>query len=105
MAIRLADISALERLQGCVPCGQRIERQIDAFHRESFASLRVTRSDSMSVIPIDRSRRAPSIVADDGPTLSYEECLERLARVVAEPDSRHLDEVARLIGKLTVTIE
>jgi len=59
----------------------------------------------MSVIPIDRSRRAPSIVADDGPTLSYEECLERLARVVAEPDSRHLDEVARLIGKLTVTIE
>jgi hypothetical protein len=65
----------------------------------------VTWSDSMSVIPIDRSRRAPSIVADEGPELSYEECLERLARVVAEPDSRHLDEVARLIGKLTVTIE
>jgi hypothetical protein len=54
---------------------------------------------------MDRSRRAPSIVADDGPSLSYDECLERLARVVAEPDSRHLDEVARLIGKLTVTIE
>jgi hypothetical protein len=105
MAIRLERSGALERLQGCVPRAQPIERQIDSFGRESFAGLRVTRSDSMSVIPIDRSRRAPSIVADEAPALSYEECLERLARVVAEPDSRHLDEVARLIGKLAVTIE
>ncbi len=59
----------------------------------------------MPVIPIDRGRRAPSIVADENPLLSYDECLERLARVVAEHDSSHLDEVARLIGRLTVTIE
>jgi hypothetical protein len=39
MAIRLDDISALERLQGCVPRAQLIERQIDSFDRESFASL------------------------------------------------------------------
>ena len=48
---------------------------------------------------------APSIVADNTPTLSYDECLERLARAVAEPESSRLDEVARLIGQLAVTIE
>jgi hypothetical protein len=57
------------------------------------------------IIPILRRRPAPSIVADDIPALSYDECLERLARAVAEPDSRQLDEVARLIGRLAVTIE
>jgi hypothetical protein len=36
MAIRLEDIRALERLQGCVPHAQRIERQIDAFDGESL---------------------------------------------------------------------
>jgi hypothetical protein len=59
----------------------------------------------MPVIPMDRGKRAPSIVTEDVPVLSYDECLERLARVVAEPDFRHLDEVARLIGRLAVTIE
>jgi hypothetical protein len=107
----LRSIPALRIETGCLegfrardPSDTAGERQIDSFGGESSPSL-VTRSDSMAVIPIDRSRRAPSIVADDGPMLSYEKCLERLARVVAEPDSRHLDEVARLIGKLTVTIE
>jgi len=57
------------------------------------------------VIPIGRSKRAPSIVADEIPAPSYDECLERLARVVAEHDSSQLDEVARLIGRLAVTIE
>jgi hypothetical protein len=110
MLQRLAANSGVCEGAGCLegfrargPPGAAIERQIDAFGGESASSLK--RSDSMAVIPIDRSRRAPSIVADDGPELSYEACLERLARVVAEPDSRHLDEVARLIGKLTVTIE
>lgn len=57
------------------------------------------------IIQIIERRPAPSIVADDTPTLSYDECLERLARAVAEPDSSRLDEVAKLIGQLAVTIE
>jgi hypothetical protein len=57
------------------------------------------------IIRILRRRPSPSIVADDIPALSYDECLERLARAVAEPDSNQLDEVARLIGRLAVTIE
>jgi hypothetical protein len=52
------------------------------------------------IIPIDRGRRAPPVVTDDHPARSYDECLERLARVVAEYDSRHVGEVARLIGRL-----
>ena len=46
-----------------------------------------------------------SIVPSDIPALSDDECLLRLARAVAEHDSDHLDEVARLIGRLLVTIE
>jgi hypothetical protein len=57
-------------------------------------------------IQADRAKTAPSIVpADDIPALSDDECVERLARVVATEDSKHLDEVARLIGRLAVTIE
>jgi hypothetical protein len=37
--------------------------------------------------------------------MSDDECLARLARAVEEHDSEHLDEVARLIGRLAVTIE
>lgn len=50
-------------------------------------------------------RPVPSIVPSDIPALSDDECLMRLARVVEEQDSEHLDEVARLIGRLAVTIE
>jgi hypothetical protein len=50
-------------------------------------------------------RPIPSIVPDDTPTLSDDECLVRLAQAVAEHDSGHLEEVARLIGRLAVTIE
>ena len=60
------------------------------------------------IIQIMERKPAPSIVeivADDAPSLSYDECLERLARAVAEPDSSRLDEVAKLIGQLAVTIE
>ena len=64
------------------------------------------------IIQIIERKPAPSIVADDAPSLSYDapalsydECLERLARAVAEPDSSRLDEVAKLIGQLAVTIE
>jgi hypothetical protein len=49
-------------------------------------------------------RPAPSTVPD-APEMSDDECLVRLAQVVAEHDSDHLDEVARLIGRLAVPIE
>ena len=37
--------------------------------------------------------------------MSDDECLLRLAQAVEDHDSEHLDEVARLIGRLAVTIE
>ena len=50
-------------------------------------------------------RPVPSIVPSDIPAMSDDECLVRLARAVAAHDSDHLDEVARLIGRLAVPIE
>ena len=52
-----------------------------------------------------RARPVPSIVPDEIPAMSDDECLVRLAQAVADPDSGRLDEVARLIGRLAVTIE
>jgi hypothetical protein len=49
-------------------------------------------------------RPAPSTFPDI-PEMSDDECLARLARAVAKHDSDHLDEVARLIGRLAVPIE
>jgi hypothetical protein len=37
--------------------------------------------------------------------MSDDECLMRLAKAIEEHDSEHLDEVARLIARLAVTIE
>ena len=62
----------------------------------------------MPVMPADRTRAAPSIVPSQMPALSDDECLFRLAKALEEhdsQDSRDLDEVARLIGRLAVTIE
>ncbi len=53
----------------------------------------------------DLAKRMPSMVPSRIPALSDDECLLRLARAVAEHDSDHLDEVARLIGRLAVAIE
>lgn len=53
----------------------------------------------------DLIRPVPSIAPSDIPALSDDECLVRLAQAVAAHDSRQLDEVARLIGRLAVTIE
>jgi hypothetical protein len=53
----------------------------------------------------DLIRPMPSIAPNDIPSLSDDECLVRLAQVVEERDSKHLDQVARLIGRLAVTIE
>jgi hypothetical protein len=63
------------------------------------------RGDSMSDIRADLKRPVPSIVPSDVPALSDDECLVRLAQAVRECDSADLDEVARLIGRLAVTIE
>jgi hypothetical protein len=59
----------------------------------------------MPHIPTDLVRPVPSIVPSDIPAMSDEECLIRLARAVENHDSEQLDEVARLIGRLAVTIE
>jgi hypothetical protein len=50
-------------------------------------------------------RPVPSIVPNDIPAMSDDECLDRLARAIEAQDSERLDEVARLIGRLAVTIE
>ncbi len=47
----------------------------------------------------------PSIVPCDMPAMSDDECLARLAEMVEDHDSQRLDEVARLVGRLAVTIE
>ena len=61
---------------------------------------------SMSdVIQTERAKPAPSIVPADIPSLSDDECLVRLAQAVEAHDSQSLEEVARLIGRLAVTIE
>ena len=59
----------------------------------------------MPDIPTDPIRPVPSIVPSDIPALSDDECLVRLPQAVAARDSEQLDEVARLIGRLAVTIE
>jgi hypothetical protein len=61
---------------------------------------------SMSdVIQAERAKPAPSLVPADIPSLSDDECLVRLAQAVEAHDSERLQEVARLIGRLVVTIE
>jgi hypothetical protein len=62
-------------------------------------------ADSMPAVQTDLMKAVPSIVPSDIPTMSDDECLHRLAQAVAAHDSEHLDEVARLIGRLAVTIE
>jgi hypothetical protein len=47
----------------------------------------------------------PSIVPHEVPAMSDDECLIRLAQFIQRPDSAGLEEVARLIGRLAVTIE
>jgi hypothetical protein len=63
-----------------------------------------TGADSMA-IATDLMRAVPSIVPSDVPAMSDEECLLRLKQAIEEHDNEHLDEVARLIARLAVTIE
>jgi hypothetical protein len=53
----------------------------------------------------DFIRRVPSIIPSEMPAMSDDECLARLARAIEDRDSVQLEEVARLIGRLAVTIE
>lgn len=64
--------------------------------------LGLTEVDSM---PITELKPTPSIVPAGAPDMSDDQCLARLAEVVREPDLEHLDEMARLIARLAVTIE
>ena len=59
----------------------------------------------MSDFQTDHIKAVPSIVPSSVPALSDDECLVRLAQAVENHDFDHLDEVARLIGRLAVTIE
>jgi hypothetical protein len=59
----------------------------------------------MPEVLTDPIEPVPSIAPNDIPALSDDECLIRLARAIADRDSAHLDEVARLLGRLVVTIE
>jgi hypothetical protein len=56
----------------------------------------------MPDVLIDLERTVPPIYI---PSMSDDECLARLVQVIADHDSDRLDEVARLIGRLAVTIE
>jgi hypothetical protein len=53
----------------------------------------------------DLIKSMPSIVPSDVPAMSDDECVFRLAQAIAKHDCEHLEEVARLIGRLAVTIE
>jgi hypothetical protein len=53
----------------------------------------------------DYMKPTPSIVPSDVPSMSDDECLVRLAQAIEDGNSDKLDEVARLIGRLAVTIE
>jgi hypothetical protein len=46
-----------------------------------------------------------SIVPHDMPAMSDDECLIRLAKAIEDGNSDKLEELARLIGRLAVTIE
>jgi hypothetical protein len=59
----------------------------------------------MRDILTDFVKAVPSIIPGDIPMMSDDECLVRLAQAVRDRDSEHLDELARLIGRLAVTIE
>jgi hypothetical protein len=61
--------------------------------------------NAMQDIQTDFVKAVPSIIPGDIPVMSDDECLMRLAQAVREHNSEHLDELARLIGRLAVTIE
>jgi hypothetical protein len=78
--------------------------------KSTYSPTRLTpagfaRGDEMRDFQTDSMQAAPSIIPSDIPALSDDECLLRLARAIDDRDSAHLDELARLIARLAVTIE
>ena len=71
--------------------------------------LGLARGDSMPNVPdikqTDLSIPTPSSVQTSLVPMSDDECLSQLARAVEHHDASRLEEVARLIGRLAVTIE
>ena len=63
------------------------------------------RGGSMPDAMIDLEWPVPPIVPRDIPSMSDDECVFRLAKAIADRDSSQLNEVAKLIGRLAVTIE
>ncbi|MCA6107778.1 hypothetical protein [Bradyrhizobium cenepequi] len=59
----------------------------------------------MPIFETEVPKSTPSIVPSDIPTMSDDECVRRLAQIVEEHDFEHLDEAARLMGRLAVAIE
>jgi hypothetical protein len=57
------------------------------------------------IIRADFARRVFPLQPCEGPVLSDDECVARLASELEARNDSHLDEVARLIGRLAVTIE
>ncbi|MGH6678287.1 MAG: hypothetical protein ACREDL_04950 [Bradyrhizobium sp.] len=56
-------------------------------------------------IQADRVSATPSLVPCDMPILTDDECVARLARAVESRHPNCLQVVARLIGRLAVTVE
>jgi hypothetical protein len=60
----------------------------------------------MPAIETNVADRMPAIGGDEIPVMSDDECIARLAEAIEKDhDSEHLEEVARLIGRLAVTVE
>jgi hypothetical protein len=78
--------------------------------KQSFSSavhpaIRSMRGVSMHDVQNNLAIPAPSIAPTEIPAMTDDECLIRLAQFVERHDSAGLEEVARLIGRLVVTIE
>ena len=71
--------------------------------------LGLATGDSMPTVPdmkqADLSIPAQSSVPTSLAPMSDDECISQLARAVEHHDASRLEEVARLIGRLAVTIE
>jgi hypothetical protein len=90
----------------CRPPGRDINRAPKRrIPRPALPVPEIARGDSMSHIQTDLIRPLPSFVPHGIAAMSDEECLVALAQAVRQQDSERLDEVARLIGRLMVTIE
>jgi len=87
------------------PCHQPSPKKAHSPARLALPDIASARGDSMPHFQTGLIRPVPSIVPYDLPAMSDEECLVALARAVREQDSERLDEVARLIARLAVTIE